>query len=216
MILALSGKKKSGKDTIADFLVKDQNFVKISLATPLKNLIINVFKIESKYLNDDSLKDKELPEFITIDYEHIDKIRQIVSENWGFPVDYEAREKLESFHGTEIKTPRKLMQTIGTDMLRNHIRDDIFIVLLAQALKESRQPVVIPDARLQNEREFLKKIGAVMAIVKRHNPDEKPDDHISENDFGKEDDYDLVIHNNIELGQLRSEMNLWYTMTHKK
>jgi hypothetical protein len=216
MILALSGKKKSGKDTIADFLVKDQNFVKISLATPLKNLIIDVFKIESKYLNDDSLKDKELPEFITIDYEHIDKIRQIVSENWGFPIDYEAREKLESFYGTEIKTPRKLMQTIGTDMLRNHIRDDIFIVLLAQALKEACQPVVIPDARLQNEREFLKKIGAVMAIVKRHNPQEKADDHISENDLGKEDDYDLVIENNIELGQLRSEINLWYTITHKK
>lgn len=216
MILSLSGKKKSGKDTIANFLVKDQNFIKLSFATPLKELISKVFRLDTNLLHDDVLKDTELGEKIIIDYYHVDKIRQIVSEEWGFPIDYSTREKLERFHGHEINTPRKLMQVIGTDMLREGVRDDIFIVLMASKLKEVTRPTVVADSRLENEREFLKKIGAVMALVKRHQPEDKFDDHISENDFGKEDEYDIIVENNIGLNQLRSEMNLWYTLTHKK
>ena len=216
MILALSGKKKSGKDTISDFLVKDQGFIKLSLATPLKELLIRVFRIDKDLLYDDNKKDKELDYFITIDYYHLDKIRDIITEEWGFGIDYETRENIEEFYGMEIKTPRQLMQTIGTDLIRKNIRDDVFIVLLLEQIKKTQRPIVIADARLQNERETLVNIGATLGLVKRTLTEDKSDNHISENDLGDDDEYDLIIDNNIDLNQLRSEINLWYTMTYKK
>ncbi len=216
MILALSGKKKSGKDTVSDFLVKDQGFIKLSLATPLKDLLIKVFRIDKELLYDDDKKDKELEYFITIDYSHLDKIRDIVTEEWGFGIDYETRENIEEFYGMEIKTPRQLMQTVGTDLIRKNIRDDVFIVLLLEQIKKTQRPIVIADARLQNERETLVNIGATLGLVKRTLTEDKSDSHISENDLGDEDEYDLIIDNNIDLNQLRAEINLWYTMTHKK
>lgn len=216
MILALSGKKKSGKDTISDFLVKDQGFIKLSLATPLKDLLIRVFRIDKELLYDDNKKDKELDDFITIDYSHLDKIRDVITEEWGFGIDYETRENIEEFYGMEIKTPRQLMQTIGTDLIRKNIRDDVFIVLLLEQIKKTQRPIVIADARLQNERETLVNIGATLGLVKRTLTEDKSDKHISENDLGDDDEYDLIIDNNIDLNQLRSEINLWYTMTYKK
>jgi hypothetical protein len=215
MILALAGKKKSGKDTIADFLVKDQKFTKLSLATPLKDLIQKVFKLDKDYLYNDKKKDEEFDYVVTIDYYHLDKIRDIISEEWGFPIDYETREAMEELYGKEIRTPRQLMQTIGTDLIRKNIRDDVFIVLLLEAIKKTEGHIVIADARLTNERETLSNIGAHLCLVKRDLP-ENEDNHISENDLGEEDEYDLVIENNIDINQLRAEINLWYTLTHKK
>jgi hypothetical protein len=215
MILALSGKKKSGKDTVANFLVSDQNFNKLALATPLKELLQRVFNLDKSLLHDDDKKDEELDYTITIDYYHLDKMREIISEEWGFPIDYEARERIEEFHGMEIRTPRQLMQTIGTDLIRNNISDNVFIILLLEKIKTAERPIVITDARLENERHTLREIGAVMGLVKRAIPNSE-DSHISENDLGSEDEYDLVIENNISLQQLRSDINLWYTLTHKK
>jgi hypothetical protein len=215
MILALSGKKKSGKDTVANFLVKDQGFVKLSLATPLKELLIKVFKIDKDLLHNESKKDVEFDEIINIDYSHLDKIREIITEEWGFPIDYDAREGIEEFHGKEIKTPRQLMQTVGTDIIRNNVRDDVFIILLLEKIKVTQRPIVIADVRLRNERETLLNIGAHLCLVKRDLITEK-DEHISENDLGDEDEYDIVIENNIDITQLRSEINLWYSVTHKK
>lgn len=216
MILSLSGKKKSGKDTIANFLVKDQGFIKLSLATPLKDLLIKVFRIDQNLLYDEEKKDKELDEYIMIDYSHLDKIREIIIEEWGFPIDYESREQIEEFYGREIKTPRELMQTIGTDLIRRNIRDDVFIVLLLEKIKKTQRPIVVADTRLRNERETLMNIGAIMGLVKRKFSEDANDNHISENDLGEEDEYDLIVENNIDINQLRSEINLWYTMTHKK
>lgn len=216
MILSLSGKKKSGKDTIANFLVKDHGFTKLSLATPLKELLIKVFKLDEILLFDENKKDQELEEYITIDYSHLDKIREIITEEWGFPIDYQSRESMEEFYGTEIKTPRKLMQLIGTDMIRNSVRDDIFIILLLEKIKKSQKPIVIADARLKNERETLLNIGAILGLVKRNLTEKNEDEHLSENDLGEEDEYDLIIENNIELHQLRSEINLWYTIIHRR
>jgi hypothetical protein len=215
MILALSGKKKSGKDTIANFLVSDQNFKKLSLATPLKDLLVKVFRVDERLLHDEDKKDTEMEDIITIDYHHLDDLRNVISEEWGFPIAYDTRERIEEFHGMEIRTPRQLMQTIGTDLIRRYIRDDIFIVLLLEKISKSERPIVVADVRLENERETLREIGAILGLVKRAHVDNN-DSHISENDLGTEDDYDLVIDNNISLQQLRSDMNLWFTLTHKK
>jgi hypothetical protein len=216
MIISLSGKKKAGKDTIANFLVEDKGFVKLSFATPLKELLVKVFKIDSSYLHDDKKKDEELDYYISIDYSHLDKMRDIIENEWGFPIDYLTREKMEKFYDTEIKTPRQLMQTVGTEIIRGCIRDDIFIQLLIETVKKISRPVVVADTRLSNERNALNEMGALMCLVRRGPEDTHKDKHISENDLGDESEYDVLIDNNIPLRQLRSEINLWYSIVYKK
>ncbi len=215
MIISLSGKKKSGKDTVADFLVKDRGFTKLSFSTPLKELIIKTFSIDPDLLYNDTKKDLPMDYNLNIDYFHLDKMREIITEEWGVQIDYETRERIEEFFDKKIETPRQLMQVVGTDIIRNLISETIFIDLMLEKIKKIQTPIVIADARLKNERETLLELGAIMALIKRDiNID--PDDHISENDFGDEDEYDLVIENNINLQQLRSEINMWYSLTFKK
>ena len=43
MLIGLSGKQRSGKDTFADFLVELYGFKKVSFANPIKELAVNYF-----------------------------------------------------------------------------------------------------------------------------------------------------------------------------
>jgi len=42
MIIGMSGYARSGKDTVADFLVKNHGFVKLSFATPMREALIRL------------------------------------------------------------------------------------------------------------------------------------------------------------------------------
>ena len=213
-LIGLAGKKGAGKDEVSNMFVRAERFKKVSFAEPLKELCSGVFGIEAKYFNDQKLKEGELPYRISIDYAHIDKIRDIVENEWGFVISREQRESLENFHGDEIDTARALMQIIGTDMLRRYVRDDIFIVLFFSRIKELGCDVVVPDVRMSNERKALKAAGAELMLIKRGY--DSKDQHISENDLGKESEYDVVINNNdITLQALESEVMLWYSIKAK-
>jgi len=41
-LIGLSGPKRSGKDTIAQMLVEERGFVKYSLATPIKQMLLDL------------------------------------------------------------------------------------------------------------------------------------------------------------------------------
>lgn len=213
-IIGIAGRKSSGKDTISDFLVGSEGFVKVALADPLKTMLSRIFNIEAKYFNDQKLKESELPYFIDVDYDHLDKLRNIVENEWQFPINLQQREKIEAIFGTRITTPRQLMQTFGS-LLRDQVREDIWIVLLFSRLKGMDANIVVTDIRLQNERKSLQNAGAKMILVKRESLMNK-DSHISENDLGKDDDYDVVIKNDdITLQELKSEVLMWYSVVVK-
>lgn len=50
MIIGISGKAGSGKDTVADFLVKERGLVKVALADPLKRICKDVFDFTDEQL----------------------------------------------------------------------------------------------------------------------------------------------------------------------
>jgi len=50
MIIGLCGQAGSGKDTVADFLVRDHSFVKVALADPLKRICKDVFAFTDEQL----------------------------------------------------------------------------------------------------------------------------------------------------------------------
>lgn len=212
-IIGLAGKAGAGKDSVANFLVESERFTKIAFAAPLKELCCNVFDVEPEYFDDRKLKEGELPCYITLTHSHIEKIEDALRK-WGFDVDYIAQHNFIDFVGTEFKKPRQILQTIG-DMLRNNIREDIFIVMLFSRIKELSSNVVVSDVRFKNERDALKKAGAKLVLVKRQELDSK-DKHKSENDLGEEKEYDAVIKNDdISLQALKSEVLMWYSVAVK-
>lgn len=63
IIIGLYGKKGSGKDTFADYLVENYGFQKVSFASPLKKLCKDLFSLSEEDLNDPILKEKIHPQW---------------------------------------------------------------------------------------------------------------------------------------------------------
>lgn len=57
MLIGLCGYKGSGKDTVADILVKDYGFVKKSFAEPLKEGLKSLFDLSDEQLHDSEQKE---------------------------------------------------------------------------------------------------------------------------------------------------------------
>ena len=58
ILIGLSGKKGSGKDTVAEFLIKHHNFTRIAFADPIKDIGTAVFGWTHEQMNDRELKEK--------------------------------------------------------------------------------------------------------------------------------------------------------------
>jgi hypothetical protein len=66
-------------------------------------------------------------------------------------------------------SPRWVLQYFGTDVLRNHFHNDIWIASLEHKLSTMSEDsrIVISDARFTNELELLSSAGATSLCVKR-------------------------------------------------
>lgn len=60
-VFSFSGFSRSGKDTLADFLVSNHNFVKLSLADSLKEICSEKYNIPLEHFYDLNIKDKPNP-----------------------------------------------------------------------------------------------------------------------------------------------------------
>jgi hypothetical protein len=69
-------------------------------------------------------------------------------------------------------TPREAMQTIGTDLMRNLFRDDVWVKGLEREIIEiwkvdPSAKIIIPDVRFPNELEMVKRLGGCIVRVTR-------------------------------------------------
>lgn len=141
MILGICGLIGSGKGTVADILVKDYNFQKISFADKLKDGVAAVFGW-----------DREMLEGVT------DKSRA-----W--------REESDFFWTKETGTqtsPRTILQLFGTECMRDGFFDGIWVSLVKKELLENPNTnFVIPDVRFLNEINMIRQLGGEIWRVKR-------------------------------------------------
>ena len=151
MLIAFTGRKRSGKDSAADSLVKmpaanneEKTFCKIAFATPLKT-IGTILGLTNKQMNG-TVVDKE-----TID------------PKWN-------------------KSPRQILQLLGTNLLRNQFDEDIWTKLLETRYNECKgcQHVVVSDVRFNNEAEFIKRLGGIIVNIVRPSLGGPTDTHESE------------------------------------
>ena len=212
MILVVAGKKGSGKDTLADLLVENHNFKKISLADELKILCSRVFEYPINHNYDPNLKEKKWPAPIIITPVHIGRITNYLTTRYFNVTDEMIVDMFNTGENRVLETPRQLLQFIGTDLIRNIVDPDVWIKLTKVALENYEGNAVIPDARFENERIAFKEAGARLALVIRPSVEIEysADNHMSENQLGGEDDYDILFYNDTDIHQFRNQITLWY------
>jgi hypothetical protein len=140
MIIGVTGFIGSGKDTIADYLVTEYGFKRISFAGSLKDAVASVFGW-----------DREMLEGLTKS-----------SREWREQRDEWWSERL----GKDI-TPRWVLQYWGTEVCRNGFHNDIWVASVENKLRQTHDNVVITDCRFKNEVDAIKNAGGITMRVKR-------------------------------------------------
>lgn len=179
LLIGLVGKKQSGKDTMADYMITYSNehyhhdFIKISFAQPLKTIVKELFSLQEEQLHDSNKKETVIPQ-------------------WN-------------------KTPRQLLQWLGTDILKKYVGDDIFIIHLENRIKQERERnpgigIIVTDVRFENEAALIRRLNGTLIRVQEEQTTiagdeitQKQDMHISETESEKIDTH-FTIYNNKTYG----------------
>lgn len=169
-IIMLSGNAGSGKDTaylMLEELVGD--LPRYSFADPMKEICADVFNMSISYFYDPMAKDSPwLPVEITKE-----KFITLLCK-YGLEPNQITHSAISSV-GRVMKTPRELLQVVGTDILRD-IDPQIHIKKLLSVIEA---PACVTDVRFANElSEVAKKFEIIPIHIKRSNVIES--DHVSE------------------------------------
>lgn len=141
MIIGICGLIGSGKNTAAEYFIEHHGFRQDSFATPLKDAVSVIFGWDRTMLEGSTAESRAW--------------RETVDEWWA--------ERL----GAPGLTPRWVLQQWGTNVLREHFHDDIWIASLERRLSNANDNVVITDLRFPNEFAALRRAGAVTIHVQR-------------------------------------------------
>ena len=191
MIIGMCGLIGTGKDTVADILVNNYNFIKVSFADKLKDGVATVFSW-----------DREMLEGTTDE-----------SRTWR-----EQKDEFWSRETNEHITPKLVLQMFGTDCMRNGFYNGIWVsIVKQQIINNPNNNFVIPDVRFPNEAKMIKEVnGEVWRICRGIDPNwftsyvkdnvVPTDVHESEWQWAKLD-FDCVIHNNDTVKDLKNQVS---------
>jgi hypothetical protein len=161
MLIGVNGFKGSGKDTVADWLVRERGFVKLSLADPLKDAFCILFQTDRETL--DELKNDPNAYTSLQRYEDLD--RDGSNENV----------KLFTY-----RTVRETLQVLGSEVGRDLFGEDFWIKQLVRNIGKfsTGTDIVVPDCRFENELKQILNMGGKTIRVRR--PGYDSDGHVSE------------------------------------
>lgn len=208
MIYGLAGKPRAGKDTVASLLVRNFGFTRISFGDTLKDFVATACEIDVNMFHDEKLKDDFFT--FTLEPEHIENMINLLNNN--YVIDEPTKDNLMQYAYFRPKTPRELLQLIGSDMFRDYVDSEIWIKLTTDKIMSTPGNIVISDARFPNERTAIEELGGKNILVLRPGFDTVGSTHAAENSLGEPEDYDFVFLNNSSLVAFENEINLWYTL----
>lgn len=142
MLIGLCGYKGVGKSTVANILVRDYNFQKFSFADSLKDSLSNIFGWDRDLLEGETEESRIF--------------RESKDEWWSKKLGFEV-------------IPRNMMTKVGTDMFREIVHKDIWVLSLENKIKdllEKDEKVVISDYRYSdNEYLMIKNYNGIIVRV---------------------------------------------------
>jgi hypothetical protein len=142
-VIGLTGLMRAGKDSVADILVRDHGFVKMSFAAPLKRMVKNL----------DPIVGFEPSGCAECDYEDClaNELQPVYLQDL-YDAGMTDEEIKASQYGDEA---RRLWQRFGTDVMRAE-QDDYWIQKAKDDLLASgHERVVFTDCRFPNEAEMI-------------------------------------------------------------
>lgn len=151
MIIGLSGYGRSGKDTVADYLVEHHGFRRIAFADALRemaeklNPIIDVSMIWCEH---DALGN-------IIDYEYRVRRYNDILDQIGY------------HEGKNIPEFREFLQRLGTEAVRGVIGDSTWVDLAVRRMRADPGNWVVTDARFPNEANAVRSADGVMIRINR-------------------------------------------------
>jgi hypothetical protein len=143
MIIGLCGFKSSGKDTIAEYLVQEYGFKKLSFAGAIKDMLSILFGWSRDKLEGLTKEDREW--------------REEIDPVWSKLLDM------------PLLSPRYAMQYLATELFRNHFHPDIWLKVVENQLNKYEN-IVISDCRFTNEINMIQKYGGKIIHVHRNIP----------------------------------------------
>ena len=141
-LVGICGLIGSGKDTVGEVLVNEYGFSKLSFAGTLKDVTAVLFDWDRNMLEGTTPETRAE--------------REVIDPWWS--------EKL----GRDW-SPRIALQQMGTEVMRNHLHNDIWILTLENKLRKLGN-VVITDCRFPNEIDFIKERGEIWTIDRGPKP----------------------------------------------
>jgi hypothetical protein len=186
MIIGLCGAQGSGKDTVANILISEYGFVKLTFASTLKDVVAILFSWP-----------RDLLEGLT---EESRLWRETVDDFWS------AKLSISGF------TPRKALQMIGTDLFRIHFNNDIWISIVENKIgtmlkNNPNTNIVISDCRFANEFSLIKKFpdSHIITILREKNYSINKLAHSSETEWVNYN-FDAILQNDNSIDELKSNL----------
>jgi len=140
IVIGVVGLIGSGKGTFGDYLVKHHNFRSLSFAAPLKDAVSSIFGWSRDLLEGASTE----------------------SRLWREQTDVYWSQKLNR----QI-TPRKVLQEMGTEVMRNNFDQNIWIHSMEKHINNSDKNIVITDVRFSNEMNMIKNVNGTVVWIKK-------------------------------------------------
>lgn len=104
------------------------------------------------------------------------------------------------------KTPRQLLQTLGTEWGRDHVDRNVWVTLARRRINTSAEPrIIFDDVRFENEAAMIRGMGGQIIHIDRG--DLAADSHASEHGID-EHDADLFVDNDTTVEEFLRDVEL--------
>ena len=152
-LIALCGPAGVGKSTLAKLLSKrPYNYIRLGFALPIKTMIGSLLELQG-----------------------------VKDNNQLYEMLYGTQKEIPSFL-LSGQTPRRAMQTLGTEWGRDLIHPDLWIEIWRRLVIKIRK-VVVDDLRFENELKAIRELDGVVVKIERDNLEHSDGsvlEHISE------------------------------------
>jgi hypothetical protein len=161
-IIGITGAARSGKDTVADFILAEQGGYRYGFADPIRDMLA------------------------------------AIGIDMSDPFWQAHKEEPIQVLGV---SPRRMMQTLGTEWGREMVHPNLWVILASNKLMKLGAGMIISDVRFENEALWVRDLGGVIIHVQRDNAS-KVEPHASESGITFEEG-DILLTNNGTLDELQ-------------
>lgn len=169
-VIGLYGPAKAGKDSIADYLVGRCSWgEKVSFAGNLKQMCRDIFFLTEEDVETQSGKERLFSKPIVFTQRNMGSVLYWMSRTHrNYHIKSSSKNRVNSLIGTKFKTPRDILQFVGTDICRELIPSYHLDIVSEYILSNPNKNYVITDVRFPNEGDLVLDIlkGTVVEVMR--------------------------------------------------